>query len=1284
MDQCAQDRQELEQCDQELDQREQELDQCYKQCEGQRTSSSLKRSLLDDSYMNNENRRTTTNDDEEQEKPKVKDRDNKTYKICSVEGGLDITRYISRDARSFFAGAIEDVELIREVISETANNGGVGHRITLAELNATLDRDGRGINSSNIRTTFDAGLSYVDDRPNRNIDIGVGLFYLGAEAMQQSYYNTTSKIDALAELAIIQAAAMVFPWIVDRKAKPKLWSIDHQNGRSTGSMKEPLRFDSLYSAAWIGSWGETWSYYPSLYKMAGGVPYSIFEAIGDPNGTTRHTPFIKANLPWNNPTREAQFTNPYPDMAEAGVSIISCLAPVYYTGSIANKTFDDTYIASTGVDIHIESISRLLDDATKLTNGSFAILVDFDLDVVVISQEVVEKIYPTRTGFEDERVTHGGISGEMLIYDRRNTTYLVSDTIYQGLSELENADWHSLRRSLKGLDPGERDYSKLNITLTGDEDAIEFYVMYEKWNYVADWALLMFAPVHEVDNAIEVRIVETAEMTNSFREVENVMLTVRKGSSISGKAAIRNAGTLDVALRPSGIPHWLKLQPPFGDGQILRAGHNLNLNFEVLTNELDVGITSSTLSFHIQDDSYPDCFYVQEKALRITVYVLLGYYFYLLIALFIITGFLVVYTYIERRKKEADSVWEVKKSELIYDDPPEILGRGTFGLVVCAEYRGTRVAVKRVIPTREGTTVVDVSTISAIFDYNDDFDEEELKPQKRYGTTELKPRRRISMGMVPGALKSVKPRRRITMGMVPGALKSVEPRRRISMGMVPGGLKSIGFIDKVQAESESAPLNDRKKENGHASLRPSSSGYGSKAHRSKSYLKGDFVQEMRVLSKLRHPCITTFMGAVTARGEEPLLVMECMNLGSLYDILHNPSMMFEGETILSILRDISQGMRFLHSSSPQIIHGDLKAANVLVDTNFRAKVTDFGFSIKKKVGASGTPYWMAPELLRGASNSAASDAYSFGIVLYEVFSRQDPYFGLDFNSAIRDICDPCINKRPPAPKSMPSEVTSLLYFSCLDASPVTRPNFIELDSFLKRFQVKNVDPGEQNMQQRLNSQSDRRLVEEIFPPPVAAALREGRTVEPEHFDCVTIFFSDIVGFTPLSSKMSPRKVSNMVDRLYCMMDSLSHKFGIYKLETIGDAWVGVTNLYNTCPSDHAKRMALFSVEASQAAGACLIDEEDSSQGYVKIRIGFHSGPCTGAVVGTRMPKYTLFGDTINTAARMESNSESGRIHCSNRSEELLRDQAPEIPVKCRGEINVKGKGIMKTFWVGNV
>ena len=232
----------------------------------------------------------------------------------------------------------------------------------------------------------------------------------------------------------------------------------------------------------------------------------------------------------------------------------------------------------------------------------------------------------------------------------------------------------------------------------------------------------------------------------------------------------------------------------------------------------------------------------------------------------------------------------------------------------------------------------------------------------------------------------------------------------------------------------------------------------------------------------------------------------------------------------------------------------------------------------------------APELLRQESvNTAASDVYSFGIMIYEVFSRKDPYEGEEFEKVIRNVCNKDINLRPPIPPSMPPEVATLLYSTALLPDPSARPTFQELDGFLKRFQAQNVEPdGPQieslQMTKARDNQTDNssRLLEEIFPPHVAAALREGRKVEPENFDMVTIFFSDIKGFTTLSAEMSPQKVSDMLDRLYNKFDDLSHKHGVFKLETIGDAWMGVTNLFEACPDDHVKRIALFSIDGEPA------------------------------------------------------------------------------------------------------
>lgn len=100
--------------------------------------------------------------------------------------------------------------------------------------------------------------------------------------------------------------------------------------------------------------------------------------------------------------------------------------------------------------------------------------------------------------------------------------------------------------------------------------------------------------------------------------------------------------------------------------------------------------------------------------------------------------------------------------------------------------------------------------------------------------------------------------------------------------------------------------------------------------------------------------LVKFAGGVLGKSEDPMLVMEYMDHGSLYDILHNETMVMESELLLPILGDISQGVRFLHSANPQVIHGDLKAQNVLVDSRFRAKVADFGLSQKKNLGGTGT------------------------------------------------------------------------------------------------------------------------------------------------------------------------------------------------------------------------------------------------------------------------------------------------------------------------------------------
>jgi serine/threonine protein kinase len=283
-------------------------------------------------------------------------------------------------------------------------------------------------------------------------------------------------------------------------------------------------------------------------------------------------------------------------------------------------------------------------------------------------------------------------------------------------------------------------------------------------------------------------------------------------------------------------------------------------------------------------------------------------------------------------------------------------------------------------------------------------------------------------------------------------------------------------------------------------------------------------------------------------------------------------MEFEGDVILSVLRDVSQGILFLHKMEPSLVHGDLKSHNVLIDACFRSRVSDFGLPRAKQYGknkAVGTPYWMAPELLKSeSSNTASSDVYAFGIVLCEIYARKAPYEGEEPAAVFREICDPKINKRPPVPSTMPPLVASLMH-DCLVATPEDRPAFDEIANRIKRFVIDDVHP----VGLRRNDGRDFDLLLKVFPRHIADALRDGRRVEPEHHDCISCFFrcvqcaalpyfappqlcrthfvsllshSDIVSFTTISGSITPSKVSDMLHRLFSKMDSLADELGVFK------------------------------------------------------------------------------------------------------------------------------------------
>ena len=220
----------------------------------------------------------------------------------------------------------------------------------------------------------------------------------------------------------------------------------------------------------------------------------------------------------------------------------------------------------------------------------------------------------------------------------------------------------------------------------------------------------------------------------------------------------------------------------------------------------------------------------------------------------------------------------------------------------------------------------------------------------------------------------------------------------------------------------------------------------------------------------------------------------------------------------------------------------------MIDSRFRAKLCDFGLSQKKEGnGISGTPFWLAPEYLRGESQyKTAADVYSIGIVIYEVYSRKSPYQDENFREVLRKVCNRRVNKRPEIPDTCPQKLVDLMK-KCWSPDPTYRPSARELDMTLLDMNIKDAEPSMSGQ----NDTPTNLSLDELFPKHIAKALKAGEKVEAEDHENVTIVFSDIVGFTDISRQISPIKVSKMLDRLFLQFDRIAKKHYLFKVETIG-------------------------------------------------------------------------------------------------------------------------------------
>ncbi|MCS6813599.1 MAG: PAS domain S-box protein [Cyanobacteria bacterium] len=211
---------------------------------------------------------------------------------------------------------------------------------------------------------------------------------------------------------------------------------------------------------------------------------------------------------------------------------------------------------------------------------------------------------------------------------------------------------------------------------------------------------------------------------------------------------------------------------------------------------------------------------------------------------------------------------------------------------------------------------------------------------------------------------------------------------------------------------------------------------------------------------------------------------------------------------------------------------------------------------------------------------------------------------------------------------------------------------------------------EELRQQRLMSE---RLLLNVLPQSISQRLKRGEKTIVDNFTEATVLFADIVGFTELSSDISPTDLLDLLNEIFSTFDGLVDRHKVEKIKTIGDAYMVVGGV-PIPKADHVASIADLAIDMINS-----VQHFKTRQGKaIALRIGIHTGPVVAGVIGTRKFTYDLWGDTVNVASRMESQGEASRIQVTQAVYDRLHKR---YKLEERGQIDVKGKGVMTTYWL---
>jgi class 3 adenylate cyclase/HAMP domain-containing protein len=218
-----------------------------------------------------------------------------------------------------------------------------------------------------------------------------------------------------------------------------------------------------------------------------------------------------------------------------------------------------------------------------------------------------------------------------------------------------------------------------------------------------------------------------------------------------------------------------------------------------------------------------------------------------------------------------------------------------------------------------------------------------------------------------------------------------------------------------------------------------------------------------------------------------------------------------------------------------------------------------------------------------------------------------------------------------------------------------------------------------NKQIVLEKQKSDELLLNILPEETAEELKTEGHAKPKRFEMATVMFTDFVSFTRISEGLSPEQLVSEIDYCFSNFDEIIEKYQVEKIKTIGDSYMCVGGI-PVPQKNHASNCILAALEIQEFLNMNQKDRGSKSHPSFVARVGIHSGPLVAGIVGSKKFAYDVWGDTVNTASRMESSGEADMVNISVETYKLLKDD-PRFHFKYRGKVKAKGKGEIEMYFV---